>query len=106
MTKQPRKSVDWMTPAQVGEMLGVSKQRVSQLIKSGRLPAITIDGKYYVSPADAEAMRDRKTGRPRKDERESVGDLSGVWEITIKATVKIRRKGNEIEREQGDEGND
>jgi helix-turn-helix protein len=97
MPKQSRKS-EWLTPAQVGEMLGISKQRVSQLIKSGRLPTITIDKKYYVSPADVESLKDRRIGRPRKVES---SDDADVWEVTIKATVKIRRKsGNEIEKDE------
>jgi excisionase family DNA binding protein len=100
---------EMMTPQDVAELLGISKQRVSQLIQSGRLKASrNVDGTYSIRREDAEKAKHRKTGRPSKDEPKSEAGTERpdesqreVWKITITAVVEIERKGksNEIEGE-------
>ena len=65
---------EFLTTNQVAAELGVTPQRVRALIRSGRLKAKTIGegnrATYLILPADLEAVRDRKPGRPRKLPRE------------------------------------
>jgi len=91
LNKQP----EWLTPAQAAKILGVSKQRVSQLIKLGRLSVVVLDGKHYIKPADVEAMKGQKT-TPRKKSR------AEYFRVTIEAKVKVER----IRDDEEDEGSD
>jgi excisionase family DNA binding protein len=116
MSKNPLEP-EMMTPQDVAEFLGITKQRVSQLIQSGKLKASrNVDGTYSIRREDAEKARHRKTGRPSKDESRSEAETEErpdesqreVWKITIEAVVKIERKGksNEIEDEDKSEQSD
>jgi excisionase family DNA binding protein len=51
------------------EELGLSPNRVRQLIKMDRLPAQRIGREYAITRADLEAFKqlDRPVGRPRKE---------------------------------------
>jgi excisionase family DNA binding protein len=59
-----------VTPVQAAAELGVTRARVSQLIKEGRIPALKIGGKAVgvrrVDLEAAKAVERRRTGRPRK----------------------------------------
>jgi excisionase family DNA binding protein len=92
LNKQP----EWMTPAQAAEALGVSKQRVSQLIKLGRLNAVILDGRQYINPGDVEALKGKKTTARRKK--------SGIeiYHVTIKATIKVERGKDEDDDNDSD----
>ena len=50
--------------------LGISRQRVIQLVESGRLPATKRccgpRGKFRIKVEDLELVRERKVGRPKK----------------------------------------
>lgn len=50
----------------VADSLGISHQRVSQFIESGRLIAVEVGGRRYVSGASLELFltEERKAGRP------------------------------------------
>lgn len=52
---------------EAAENLGVSQQRVQALIKSGRLPAQLVGRDYIIQESDLELVRERKTGRPQKE---------------------------------------
>lgn len=56
-----------MIPAQAARVLSLSKQRVSQLVQSGKLRAISALGQTMVSVRDVEAFlrSERKPGRPK-----------------------------------------
>jgi excisionase family DNA binding protein len=96
MTKS-NKQPEWLTPSQVAEALGVSKQRISQLIKLGRLSVVVLDGRQYIKPADVESLKEQKT-TPRKKSR------AEVYRVTIESIIKVERiRDDEIE-ESGDEG--
>jgi excisionase family DNA binding protein len=66
---------DYMRPTTAANILGVGRARVQQLIAAGILPAIQIDGHWYLHRGDVEARRDqmadltpprRKTRRRKK----------------------------------------
>lgn len=61
---------DFLTTNEAAAALNVSPQRVRVLIRSGRLKAkIVGEGNratYLIAPADLEAVRHRKAGRPHK----------------------------------------
>ena len=58
-----------LTTAEVAERLGVHRTRVNVLIKEGRLPAQQFGRAYLVNEEDLKLVENRKTGRPRKDEK-------------------------------------
>jgi excisionase family DNA binding protein len=58
-----------LTTAEVAERLGVHRTRVNVLIKEGRLPAQQFGRAYLVKEEDLKLVENRKTGRPRKDEK-------------------------------------
>ncbi len=47
--------------------LGVIRQRVFQLIQTGKLPAVKVGSQYVIKESDLEQLANRKTGRPPKD---------------------------------------
>ena len=57
-----------MIPAQAAIVLKLSKQRVSQLVQTGRLRSISVLGQTMISAREVEAFlrAERKPGRPKK----------------------------------------
>jgi len=51
---------------QAAAELQVSPKQVSALIRAGRLPAESTDADWAIAPEDLELVRERPTGRPRK----------------------------------------
>lgn len=45
-------SFSWLTPKQVGQLVGYSARHVQNLIVSGKLSATKEDGKYYIDKAE------------------------------------------------------
>ncbi len=58
----------FITNKEVASRLGISKQRVWQLIQSGKLPAQKVGRDWIIDENDLRRpeIRDRKPGRPRK----------------------------------------
>lgn len=46
--------------------MGVTRHRVLALIRAGRLRAERVGMQFLIRPADLDAVRDRKPGRPPK----------------------------------------
>ncbi len=59
-----------LSVSEVAERLGVIRQRVFQLIQSGRLPAVMVGSQYVIKELDLQLVEDRPTGRPPKDKSE------------------------------------
>lgn len=55
-----------LTTAEAAEALGVTPQRVRALIAAGRLKADKVGRDWLIAPPDLEAVRIRRSGRPRK----------------------------------------
>jgi phage N-6-adenine-methyltransferase len=55
-----------MSVAEAAKFLGVSDRRVRQLIAAGILRAQMVSGAWIIGRSDANRVRDRKPGRPRK----------------------------------------
>lgn len=60
--------MEHLTTAEAAVELGVSVRRVHALIKDNRLKAERFGGAWAIKRKDLDAVRDRKTGRPRKDD--------------------------------------
>lgn len=58
--------------SEAAHILGVTRQRVHALIKSGRLPATKLGTDYIITLHDLEAIKTRTHGRPRKQEQDAV----------------------------------
>ena len=56
-----------LSVTEVAERLGIIRQRVFQLIQSGRLPAIMVGSQYVIKESDLKLVENRQTGRPRKE---------------------------------------
>jgi excisionase family DNA binding protein len=51
---------------EAAKRLGISSNRVRDLIASGRLKAQKIGREYAINPSDLKAVQNRMPGRPRK----------------------------------------
>jgi excisionase family DNA binding protein len=58
---------DLLTTREAAEILKISDARIRQLIYSGRLPSQKIGQMNLIKKADLELIKDRKTGRPKKE---------------------------------------
>jgi excisionase family DNA binding protein len=63
--------MQYISTAQAAKELNIGIVRVNQLIKAGRLKADRIGHAWLIVPADLEAVRDRKRGRPKKKAEET-----------------------------------
>jgi excisionase family DNA binding protein len=66
--RRSRKVANFITNKEAAARLGISKQRVWQLIQSGKLPAQKVGRDWIIEKKVLERpeIRDRKPGRPRK----------------------------------------
>lgn len=64
------KTDNLLSVTEAAERLGVIRQRVFQLIQSGRLPAVKVGSQYVIKESDLQLVEDRPTGRPPKDKGE------------------------------------
>jgi excisionase family DNA binding protein len=56
----------YISTTDAAEKLGITRQRVLQLIESGRLPASLFANVYMIREADLKLIADRPPGRPPK----------------------------------------
>ena len=65
---------DWLTRSETAERLGVSRQRVTQLIRDGALPNATRDRyqQWRVPVLDVEAHEARRAARRERSERDEL----------------------------------
>lgn len=75
----------YISTSDAAERLGVSRQRVLQLIEGGRLPATMFANVYMIREADLTLVKDRPAGRPPKPKPEG--------EATRKRASKKGEKG-------------
>ncbi len=55
-----------LTVNDVAEKLKISRWRVYQLIKAGRLPVEKFGAQFVIKPSDLKLVENRKPGRPKK----------------------------------------
>jgi len=58
----------YITTKEAAEKLNVSEGRIRQLVADGRLPAVKVGQTNLVKESDLELVKDRKTGRPKKED--------------------------------------
>lgn len=61
-----------LSTTDAGARLGVTRQRVLELITGGRLPARKVGRSYVVRAGDVAALERHKAGRPPKPQAKSV----------------------------------
>jgi excisionase family DNA binding protein len=71
----------YISTTDAADRLGITRQRVLQLIEAGRLPASLFANVYMIRESDLKLVKDRIPGRPPKPKAET-------------ATVKPRKKGS------------
>jgi len=57
-----------LTTRQAAERLNISLRRVRALIEAGRLPSQQYGRDHLINEADLELVRERKPGRPTKEQ--------------------------------------
>ncbi len=57
---------EYITTNEAADVLGVTRQRVLQLIQDGRLPAEKFANVYMIRPADLSNIEGKPMGRPPK----------------------------------------
>ena len=60
--------MNYLTTKETAEKLGVSTGRIRQMVIAGQLHAEKFGRELMISEIDIKAVRNRKTGRPRKAE--------------------------------------
>lgn len=65
----PKDSADLLSTAEVAAQLGVTRQRVLELITKERLPARKVGRSYVVRSRDVAALSRFKIGRPPKTDK-------------------------------------
>ena len=55
-----------LTTIEAATRLGLSKPRITALIRAGRLPAERFGNAYMIKESDLKLVEDRKPGRPKK----------------------------------------
>ena len=60
--------MELLTVKDVAKEIGVTVWRVHQLIKENRLPAEKLGSQYVVKREDLALIKDRKVGRPKKED--------------------------------------
>ena len=68
-----RRMDDLISTTEAADRLGITRQRVLQLIKAGRLPAVRFANLYMIRADDLEKVEDRTPGRPPKQEAKPKG---------------------------------
>jgi len=58
---------EYLSVSETAEILGISRQRVLQLIEAGRLEARKVGNSYIIARLALRAVEGRKPGRPVKD---------------------------------------
>jgi len=76
----PDGNIEWFTVREVAELGGVSTRRVRELCRTGKLWAVKRAGVWLIPNVTAWAwvQRDRKPGRPRKEDRPLSGEQLGL----------------------------
>ncbi len=96
-----------LTTPEAAQVLGVSAERVRQLIKAGRLPSQQFGRDHVISEADLTLVSDRKPGRPKKpDEGEPIEPVqtpalisetkAAAQRATSSATAETKRAGKGV----------
>ncbi len=60
--------VNSLTTREVAERLNISMRRVRALIESGQLPSKQYGRDHLIKESDLELVKDRKPGRPAKEQ--------------------------------------
>jgi excisionase family DNA binding protein len=67
----------YISTTDAAEKLGITRQRVLQLIESGRLPASLFANVYMIREVDLKLIEDRPVGRPPKTSKTPDAQKSG-----------------------------
>lgn len=69
-------STDYVSVNEAAKIKGVTRQRILQYIKDGRLPAQKFADVYMIDRWDLDAMELKPPGRPRKGQDEKASKQS------------------------------
>ena len=61
--------IKFLSCKEAGKILGIDDSRVRVLIRQGRIPAQMIGRTWVINPTDLKLVKDRKPGRPKKNEK-------------------------------------
>jgi len=67
----PKANHDFISVPEAAKILGLSRQRVLQLVQQKRLKAIMVASVYVIKKTDLANIEERKPGRPAKKKTRS-----------------------------------
>ena len=82
------RQADYITTNEAGDHLGVTRQRVLQLIQDGRLKAEKFGNVYMIQRADLSNIESKPMGRPPKAKPETTELTTTRTKATAKKAVK------------------
>jgi excisionase family DNA binding protein len=82
------RQADYITTNEAGDHLGVTRQRVLQLIQDGRLKAEKFGNVYMIQRADLSNIESKPMGRPPKAKPETTEPATTRTKATAKKAVK------------------
>ena len=70
-------SSELLSVAQTAQLLGVTRQRIHDLIKNGQIVACKLGRYYYIQTAEAERYQQQPTGKPYQP-RSTTPELNSI----------------------------
>ncbi|HEX8178060.1 MAG TPA: helix-turn-helix domain-containing protein [Pyrinomonadaceae bacterium] len=83
---------NYLSTAEAAERLGITRQRVIQLIAHGRLPAQKFANIYMIRVGDLEQVSERTPGRPPKNTSDTTRQLNAAFRKATEADGKGGKK--------------
>jgi excisionase family DNA binding protein len=80
-----------ITTKVASERLGISQERVRQLIITGRLPSQQFGRDHLIKESDLALVAERKAGRPKK-EAVAAAEATGAKAVASKNAIKKGRE--------------
>jgi excisionase family DNA binding protein len=84
---------DYISTTDAAAHLGITRQRVLQLIEAGRLPAKLFANVYMIRINDLSLVEERTPGRPPKQATENATQPASGSNAVLTAAVKAKKRG-------------
>ncbi len=93
-----RTQEEYLSTTDAAKALGITRQRVLQLIKQERLPATKFANVYMVRASGLDAVKERPIGRPPKAKSKALEkteeEIVTRWNRESGATLSTKKKGS------------
>lgn len=94
MSDMDKQTDKLLSTAEVAAQLGVTRQRVLELIDEERLPAMKVGRAYVVRADDLSSLSIGKPGRPSSKVSEAPAHPANGSNAALRAAANLKKKGN------------